>query len=133
MATPIINADKIAKHWADTSDDDFVTMEAMLATKQYNWALFLGHIVIEKLLKAYYVKVKCQHAPLSHNLLHLAQDSSLILTKEQKISLAKITNFNINARYDDYKRDFYTMCTAEFTAEWSERIKQLRLWIKEML
>ncbi|GHV61188.1 hypothetical protein FACS1894195_1310 [Bacteroidia bacterium] len=130
---PIENVDNIVKHWVETSDDDFKVMLSLLETKQHSWALFLGHIVIEKLLKAYYVKVKCQHAPLTHNLLRLAQDCNLILTKEQKVSLAKITKFNINARYDDYKRYFYTMCTAEYTAEWSERIKQLRLWIKEML
>ena len=132
-AEPIINADNIVKHWVETSDDDFEVMLTLLESKQHSWALFLGHIVIEKLLKAYYVKVKCRHAPLTHNLLRLAQDCDLILTNEQKVSLAEITKFNLNARYDDYNRDFYTMCTAGFTAEWSEKIKQLRLWIKEML
>ena len=130
---PIINVDTIVRHWMVTSDEDFATMEGLLAIKRNSWALFLGHIVIEKLLKAYYVKVKCRHAPLTHNLLRLAQDCDLILTNEQKVSLAEITKFNLNSRYDDYKRDFYTKCTAGFTAEWSEKIKQLRLWIKEML
>ncbi|GHV25169.1 hypothetical protein FACS1894176_03030 [Bacteroidia bacterium] len=130
---PLENIDNIVKHWVETSDDDFEVMLTLLESKQYSWALFLGHIVIEKLLKAYCVKVNCRHAPLSYNLLRLAQDSSLVLTKEQKVSLAEITKFNINARYDDYKRNFHIMCTAEFTAEWSERIKHLRLWIKEML
>ncbi|GHT80011.1 hypothetical protein FACS189467_0960 [Bacteroidia bacterium] len=130
---PLTNVDNIVKYWVETSDDDFKVMLSLLESKQYSWALFLGHIVIEKLFKAYYVKVKCRHAPLSHDLLRLAQDSGLILNREQKVLLAEITKFNINARYDDYKRKFYTICTAEFTAEWSETIKQLRLWIKEML
>jgi len=47
--------------------------------------------------------------------------------------LDKITAFNLNARYDDYKREFYNLCTPEFTNVWIEKIKILRLWIKEML
>ena len=47
--------------------------------------------------------------------------------------LFKITTFNINARYDDYKKEFYAMCTADFTKEWIEKIKKIQQWIKPML
>lgn len=47
--------------------------------------------------------------------------------------LDRITTFNINARYDDYKKNFYLLCTAEFTSGWIEKIKTLRLWLKEKL
>jgi HEPN domain-containing protein len=130
---PLTNVDNIVKHWTETSDDDFKVMLSLLESKQNSWALFLGHIVVEKLLKAYYVKVKCHHAPLTHDLQHLAKTSGIPATDEQLDWLSTITKFNLNARYDDYKRKFYTMCTAEYVAEWSEKIKQLRLWIKEML
>ncbi|GHT10515.1 hypothetical protein AGMMS4956_02000 [Bacteroidia bacterium] len=130
---PLTNVDNIVKHWVETSDDDFKVMLSLLESKQYSWALFIGHIVIEKLLKAYYVKAKCRNAPLIHDLVVIAQRGGLVLTEEQLDWLEAITRFNINARYDDYKRKFYTLCTAEFTTEWAEKIKHLRIWIKERL
>lgn len=48
-----MNKVKIIKYWVEGSDDDFKTMIAMLETKRYSWALFIGHLMIEKLLKAY--------------------------------------------------------------------------------
>jgi HEPN domain-containing protein len=130
---PNINADLIVKHWIETSDGDFATMEALLAAKQNSWALFLGHLVLEKLLKAYYVKQHSRQAPLWHDLVRIAQRGEIVLTDEQIKWLDVITQFNINARYDDYKRRFSARCTTEYTAEWSEKIKQLRVWIKERL
>jgi hypothetical protein len=47
--------------------------------------------------------------------------------------LDKITTFNLNARYDDYKREFYSLCTPEFTIYWIERIETLRKWISQKL
>jgi len=108
-------------------------MLSLYDSKSYGWSLFLGHISIEKLLKAIYVSKKKKHAPFLHNLYRLAELSELELTDEQSDCLDKITSFNLNARYDDFKREFYTLCTAEFTNEWIGKIKILRTWIKQML
>jgi len=45
-----IDVDKIVKHWVETSEEDFQTMLSLYHSKSYGWALFLGHISIEKLL-----------------------------------------------------------------------------------
>jgi len=128
-----LDIDKIVKHWVDSSDDDFNTMLILLNSKSYNWALFMGHISIEKLLKAYFVKKNKNHAPLIHNLFRLAELCELEINEEYAEWLFKITTFNINARYDDYKKEFYIMCTTDFTNEWIEKIKKLQQWIKQML
>ncbi|MCK5519964.1 MAG: HEPN domain-containing protein [Candidatus Marinimicrobia bacterium] len=47
---------KIKSHWINSSDEDFATMEIMFNSKRYTWSLFLGHLTIEKLLKAYLTK-----------------------------------------------------------------------------
>jgi hypothetical protein len=39
----------------------------------------------------------------------------------------------LNARYDDYKREFYKLCTPGYSQTWIEKIKIIRKWIKEML
>ncbi len=44
--------DKVIKHWVETSEVDYLTMITLYESKSYGWALFLGHISVEKLLKA---------------------------------------------------------------------------------
>lgn len=128
-----IDVEKIVKHFIETSDDDFKTMLSLYDSKSFGWSLFLGHISVEKLLKAVYVNKYRKHAPFLHNLYRLAELSNIDLTDEQSDWLDKVTSFNLNARYDDYKREFYSLCTPEFAKEWIEKIKILREWIKQML
>jgi len=71
-------------HWVKSSDIDFRAMEHLLEKKDYTWALFIGHLVIEKLLKAYYINKIDINPPLVHTLLRIAERSKLDLTKEQK-------------------------------------------------
>ncbi len=124
---------KIVDLWIAGSDDDFETMIAMLDAKRFSWSLFLGHLVIEKLLKAYFVKINEDYPPYVHNLLKLAIDSKIEITDDLKYKLTTISAFNLNARYDDYKRSFQSKCTPEFTFGWIATIKELRLWILEQI
>jgi HEPN domain-containing protein len=128
-----IDVDKIVKHWIDTSEEDSQTMLNLFDSKSYGWSLFLGHISIEKLLKAYYVSKNKKHAPFTHNLYRLAELNELELTDHYADWLNKITSFNLNVRYDDYKREFNSLCTFDFTKDWIEKIKPIRSWIKQML
>ena len=52
MDEKIENPDKIIQFWKDSSDQNYLTMEHLVPSEDYNWSLFLGHLVIEKLLKA---------------------------------------------------------------------------------
>ena len=133
MENAQLDIKKIIQHWVETSDADFNTMLVLFRSKSYHWALFMGHISIEKLLKAYFVKQIGNHAPYTHNLYRLAELGGLEISEEHADWLFKITTFNINARYDDYKKEFYTICTVDFTEEWIEKIKTLQQWIKQKL
>lgn len=130
---PNIDVDKVINHWIDTSNDDYKTMLILYNSKSFAWALFLGHISTEKLLKALYVKRFRRHAPFTHNLYRLAELIGLEITNEYADWLDEITSFNLNARYDDYKREFYSLCTPDHTKNCIEKIKIIRTWIKEML
>jgi len=95
--------------------------------------LCFRHLVLEKLLKAHYVKNQRKHAIFTHDLLRLATNAGLTIDEETEDWLDDISTFNINARYDTYKQDFYKLCTREFANLWSERIEKIRLWlIKEL-
>lgn len=127
------NEEKLIEYWIAGSDDDYETMIAMFDSKRFSWSLFIGHLMIEKLLKAYYVKIKSDYPPFIHNLLRLAEKSEMSLTDDLKKQLVTITAFNINARYDDYKMSFKKQCTTEFTEEWIDKLKELRQWIKTLI
>lgn len=124
---PIIN------YWMDSAEKDFKTMNDLYQTKNYSWALFMGHLVIEKLLKALYVKQKEEYPPMVHDLRRICEKADVKPDFQRQILLDSITRFNINARYDDYKQSFNKLCTDSFTAEWIDKIKDCRLWIKKML
>jgi HEPN domain-containing protein len=133
MMDILFDKNKIFNHLLESSDDDFNTMGLLFQAGKHNWALFMGHIAIEKLLKALFVKQNGTHAPFTHNLYRLAELGGLKIDEEKTEWLFRITTFNINARYDDYKKEFYSLCTADFTKEWMGKIEILRQWIKNML
>ncbi|MBW8330950.1 MAG: HEPN domain-containing protein [Prolixibacteraceae bacterium] len=128
-----IDIEKIFNHWITTSDKDYTTMIHLYEVKDYHWSLFIGHIVIERLLKAKIVKTTGDHAPFTHDLRRLAKLSKIDFQSIQFGWLDTITTFNLNARYDSYKQAFYEKCTSEFTSEWISNIKELRSWIKQAL
>lgn len=122
-------------YWLKSSDDDFETMQVIFQNKRNTWSLFLGHLVIEKLLKGLYAKknVDSPYAIKSHNLLALAEKCDLELTDKQIENLQIITQFNISARYDDYKQNFKQKCTDEYTIKQINNIKEVRTWLRELL
>ena len=125
--------EKLIKHWIESSDNDFKTMIDLFETQNYNWSLFMGHLVIEKLLKALYISLKNEFPPLSHDLRRILEKADVIIDDDMKIKFDSISRFNINARYDDYKQSFYKLCTLEFAKVWIEKIKETRIWIKAQL
>ena len=124
-----MNQNEHLKYWIDTSEQDFNTMLHLYGTKDYHWSLFIGHLVIEKLLKAVYVKKQDSNVPRLHDLLRIADLAGLNTNDEQKDMLDLITTFNISARYPDYKQSFYKKCTEEFTTQSIAKIKELRSWL----
>ena len=124
---------KIIRYWIDSSDEDYETMITLYDNKRLSWSMFLGHLMIEKLLKALYVKINNEYPPYLHNLLRLTERCGLTLNVEQQLFFATVTAFNINARYDDYKMSFQKTCTPDFCAFWMEQLKIQRLWIKTLV
>lgn len=123
--------DEIINYWVSSSDNDLKVMSSLLKNRHYGWALFMGHLVLEKLLKAMYVKNVDISIPFTHDLTKLSEKAGLLLTEEQKDLLDEVTTFNIKARYPDYKDRFYKKATKKFTADYITKIKDFRRWLKK--
>ena len=92
-------------------------------------------MLIEKLLKAYYAKINknAPYAPRTHELAYLANKMNMKLTERQVDLLETISDFNMEARYGDYKYTFELKCTEEYTSIWIKNIEELRKWLKGLL
>ncbi len=122
------------KYWIESAEHDLDTSDTLFNAEKYAWSLFLGHLVLEKLLKALYVQNNDNKIPPKlHNLVRLSELSSIDITEDRKILLDKINDFNIEARYPEFKNEFYKTCTKEFAAESLNQIKELYQWLKSQI
>jgi len=116
-------------YWLKIAAHDLEVAQSNFDHGKYDWCLFISHLVIEKVLKAFWVRDSDKTVPREHKLLKIAEKTHLNLSEEQKQFLADITRFNIEARYPDYKLEFYKLCTKEFTTTQFEKIKELYQWL----
>lgn len=129
----IMDRTELIKYWQETSDKDFDTMLNLYSSKDFHWALFIGHIVLEKLLKACYVHYVDNKVPFTHDLLRIAKAAGLTLNDDIANDLDFITTFNISTRYPDYKQAFYIKCNYEFAELNIKKIERIRIWLKNIL
>ncbi|MBI4686614.1 MAG: HEPN domain-containing protein [Nitrospirae bacterium] len=90
--------DEIVNYWISSSGKDLKAMESLLKAGHYVWALFLGHLMLEKLLKAFYVKRVDAKIPYTHDLSKIADKAGLSLTEEQKDVLDEITMLPVSSK-----------------------------------
>ncbi|MBI2459836.1 MAG: HEPN domain-containing protein [Parcubacteria group bacterium] len=125
------NINKQINYWKISAENNWKTALDLFKTKHYDACLFFCHLTLEKLLKGLAVKEMKESAPRGHDLPELANLAKLTLNQEQMKNLKIITTFNIAARYDTHKYNFYKMCTKEYASHYLEISKNLSLWLKE--
>ena len=76
--------EEYVQNWVRDSDDDFGAMMDNYKIKQYKWALYIGHLSVEKLFKALLIQKTCnKEVPHIHNLIRLALKCGLELTTKK--------------------------------------------------
>ncbi len=116
---------KIVNYWKKTAEHDYNTMITLFKNKRYDASLFFGHITLEKILKALVAKTTKEHAPRTHNLVLLAKTAKLNLSDKEFILLGEINEFNIEARYPEWRLDFYKRCTKEYSTKYIKQIDRI--------
>ena len=133
METEALNAQQVTSYWLTEANESLQVAEHLAEKGDYSYALFFGHLAIEKALKAIYAARLQEHAPPIHNLLRLAKAAGIEPNEAQTEALITITAFNIEARYPDFKRSFRQKCTAEYTEHQMATIKELFTWLRSFL
>lgn len=120
-------------YWLKGAENDLSAAESLFKSKKYDWCLFIGHLVLEKALKAIFVSKNDVVPPKTHNLVKLAEQSSIELSEEKQIFFDEVNDFNLEARYPDYRNDFYNRCTKDFAEKYFLKIKEDYQWLKSLI
>ena len=128
-----VNLTDIKLYWVTEAEEALTVADHLLEKGDYLYALFFGHLAVEKLLKGIYVERQKEHAPPLHNLPRLARLAGINVDESHMDTLILISSFNIEARYPDIKRSFRKKCTKEYALEQMKNIKETLKWLKEMM
>jgi HEPN domain-containing protein len=124
---------ELVNYWVNSAEVDYKAMNNLFSSRDFVWSLFLGHLVIEKLIKAVAANKDVVQIPKIHDLNKLAKAAKITLDDELMDKLDIISSFNIEARYPDYKQEFYKKCDLKFTSENIKTIKEIRKWLLEIV
>ncbi len=124
---------KTINYWLQGAEYDLGVAEAMHQTGKFPYALFMGHLALEKLLKSLVVKNTKTHAPFTHSLPFLAEKAKVTFPEGMHIKLREFMEFHFEARYPDVNKAFYNKCTKSYTSKKLKEIKEVFKWVKTRL
>jgi HEPN domain-containing protein len=118
-------------YWCKLSNDDLKVAEDLLALNHFLYVAFMCHQSIEKIMKAYYVKLNNDTPPYTHELLLLSSKGGFYdnFSEEQKNFIHQLSPLNIRTRYPEYKDKIYKQLTQPVCKQIFEQTKQLHQWI----
>ncbi len=128
-----MDIEKQVDYWKKSAEHDLDTAKSLIKEKKFDWALFLGHLVLEKVLKAIFVKEKEIFPPRTHNLVFLIKETGIQINEEEFDFFEEVNTFNISTRYPDDQFKFYELCTEKFTLEKFKNMEEKYLWLKKKL
>ena len=107
----------------------------MNETERFLYVGFMCHQAIEKILKAYYVKIKMDNPPYSHNLSFLSKESGLYQTMAEDYMdfIDFLEPLNIKCRYPSIKDSILSTLNSEKCLELLQKAEDLQQWIKTKL
>jgi HEPN domain-containing protein len=121
---------EIIEYWDTEAKESLQVANHLFEKKDYSYALFFGHLAIEKLLKSIYVRNIDDNVPRTHNLPRIAKAANLAIPEDILVDLIRITAFNLETRYPDYKKKFRNKCTKQFTTKELDKIYEIFKWLQ---
>jgi len=127
LSLPKVEKKDYILYWKNTAARDWTFAGQSVRLKQYAYALFFAHLVLEKLCKAHWVKDnKGNHPPKIHNLVRLIEQSALNFSEEEMEFFRKMNQFQLEGRYPDYRQTLYRNYKSAETAAIFKEVKRLR-------
>ena len=121
---------KQLSYWIEGATTDIETAELLILNKKILHGLFFCHLTIEKILKAFVVKISFEIPPKTHNLLRLLEKANLSLTSEEVRLLDILMIYQLEGRYPEYYPEIPVYA---FAIDILNRTKSLLQCLKEKL
>ena len=124
-----------SEYWVELAEYDLETARVMLDTGRYLYVGFMCHQVIEKMMKAYYVKSQGEMPPYTHNLELIARKSSLAdgLSEEQLGFIRRLEPLNVESRYPADRALLARALTLQKCRQILDQTTEMYRWIKQKL
>jgi len=113
----VVTKEEKVSFWLKGAKKDKKAAKVMYQSKHYDWCLFMWHLVLEKTLKAKIASLDKPN-PFIHNLVRISKIAGIKINEEEFDQLSEISTFNLNARYSEYKYNFYKKCNKSYTDKW---------------
>jgi HEPN domain-containing protein len=121
-------------YWIKTAEKDWKAVQNIYKAKEYMYALFFAHLVLEKLLKAHWVKDNAENTPpKKHNLLYLLEETNLEFETNDKDFLGLMNQFQLEGRYPDYKFELIKKYKAAPTKKILNQVNIVRICLLKSL
>ena len=122
------------EYWLNSAKEDMETMNYLYTGKRYVHALFFGHLYMEKICKALWVKNnRDNHPPKIHNLLRLLSGIEIGLEQNDLLFLDELEVYQLEGRYPDYANALIKQTTKKITEDYFKKIKSISKWLQQKL
>jgi HEPN domain-containing protein len=122
------------EYWKRTAADSWIATQALFNARSYVESVFWAHLTLEKLLKAHWVQDNATDiAPRIHNLVRLANETTLVLDVNQQRFLLDMNSYQMDSRYPDYSFSIETLCTPTHTQNLLTEVDIFKTWLLNQL
>ena len=126
--------DKV-EYWLELCDDNLITAKWLLKGERLLDMAYFCNQITEKALKAVVASVTNEVPPKIHDLGKLAMKSGVFdsLSDEQRLFLADLEKFQIEARYPSYKIKLAKTLSLSKCQQMLRETEEFLCWIKQRL
>jgi HEPN domain-containing protein len=121
-------------YWKNSSAEDLDTALYNYNGKRNVPALFFLHLSVEKMLKAIWVQDNQSNTPpFTHDLQKIAGETDIEWDANYFDYLSVVNNWNIEARYPDYKHTLHKIATSSYMQMHVQKVQDLLKWLQEKI
>ena len=124
---------KLADEWLSQAEYDLETAEYMYAGGRYFYAVFMAHLAVEKSLKGMYQQLFDKIPPKTHNLIYLAERTSLEPPPPLRDFILTLNDVSVPTRYPEELDKLASLYNQARTREILNHASSLITWIKSQL
>jgi len=122
------------EYWKQAAHKDWEVVQNLFDKANYPQALFFAHLVLEKLIKAHFVKDNASdYPPRTHNLVRLTSLTQLVFSMDDLLFLDKMNDYQMEGRYPDYQFLIFKICDGPHTKNLLEEVEKIRSWLLNQL